>query len=241
MEEVRATLDETKAQGGLEYVLPSSGLNWSIPALYKRYGFLRRLKEEVLFDLLYYPYWFLRFHEELSWRFFGKRVVEELRIVDGVSARTQKLIQDPESVCERVVFDKTPEHFESPKRAQAGSGEGVAGGRLFAQAVVVRDEEVLARARAHVVPCTLTKDQALEKGHSDLVRDMGKFYNRPLGFWATMTSLGQEAAVVCKPFWIMRSQSHKDRLFVFDASTGLGGVAEYWNVVEYLTDDGGEG
>ena len=58
MEEVRATLDDT---GRLGQELSSSGLNWTVPALYKRYGFLRRLKEEVFFDLLYYPYWFLRY------------------------------------------------------------------------------------------------------------------------------------------------------------------------------------
>ena len=89
MEEVRATLDDTGRLLGQE--LSSSGLNWTVPALYKRYGFLRRLKEEVFFDLLYYPYWVLRYREELSWRFFGKRQVEELRILDGVSARSQKL------------------------------------------------------------------------------------------------------------------------------------------------------
>lgn len=233
MEEVRATLDDT---GRLGQELSSSGLNWTVPALYKRYGFLRRLKEEVFFDLLYYPYWVLRYREELSWRFFGKRQVEELRILDGVSARSQKLIQAPESVRERIVFAEGPEDCVHPDNALK-----TCGGRQFAEALVFRDEDFLVRARAHVVSCTVTKEEALQKGYSDLLRDMGKFYNRPLGLWATMTSLGQEAARICKPFWIMRSQSHEERLFVFDASTGLGGVAEYWNVVDYLTNTGGEG
>ena len=233
MEEVRATLDDT---GRLGQELSSSGLNWTVPALYKRYGFLRRLKEEVFFDLLYYPYWFLSYREELSWRFFGKRQVEELRILDGVSARSQKLIQAPESVRERIVFAEGPEDCAHPDNALK-----TCGGRQFAEALVFRGEDVLVRARAHVVSCTVTKEEALQKGYSDLLRDMGKFYNRPLGLWATMTSLGQEAARICKPFWIMRSQSHEERLFFFDASTGLGGVAEYWNVVDYLTNIGGEG
>ena len=213
MEEVRATLDDTGRLLGQE--LSSSGLNWAVPALYKRYGFLRRLKEEVFFDLLYYPYW---------------------RILDGVSARSQKLIQAPESVRERIVFAEGPEDCAHPDNALK-----TCGGRQLAEALVFRGEDFLVRARAHVVSCTVTKEEALQKGYSDLLRDMGKFYNRPLGLWATMTSLGQEAARICKPFWIMRSQSHEERLFVFDASTGLGGVAEYWNVVDYLTNTGGEG
>ena len=186
MEEVRATLDDT---GRLGQELSSSGLNWTVPALYKRYGFLRRLKEEVFFDLLYYPYWFLSYREELSWRFFGKRQVEELRILDGVSARSQKLIQAPESVCERIVFAEGPEDCAHPDNALK-----TCGGRQLAEALVFRGEDFLVRARAHVVSCTVTKEEALQKGYSDLLRDIGKFYNRPLGLWATMTSLGQEAA-----------------------------------------------
>ncbi len=272
MEEIRATLGSGAAGGdGQAPMLPSSGLNWTVPALYKRYGFLRKLKEEVFFDLLYYPYWVLRFREELAWRFLGKRVVEQLRVLDARSGKSQKLIQAPDRVFEHVVFaaredipqdaQNAGEHAQSPQKAcadlgkEAGEGmdwslpadsgrakTGTTKSRVFAPATVFRNETVLVRARTHIAQCRVTESQALERAYNDAKRDMGRFYNRPLGFMATMTSLAREAVPVCKPFWIMRSQSHRERLFVFDASTGLGGVAEYWNVVDYLTSetDGGE-
>ena len=32
------------------------------------------------------------------------------------------------------------------------------------------------------------------------------------------------------------AEQRKEKLFIFDASTGLGGLSEYWNIAEYVME-----
>lgn len=62
--------------------------------------------------------------------------------------------------------------------------------------------------------------------------------NLPLGPRANISCTGAAVVLLHKPFWLLTAQptikNNGNKLFVFDASTGLGGVSEYWNVVEYI-------
>lgn len=194
----------------------SSGLFWNRERLYGRYKFLRELREEVSFDLLYYPYWFVRLAGTVKWRFWGAKRAEQLRILDGRTARSLRLLSAPE------LIEETVEFLEEP-----------AGGR-FAAARVLSGGEALAVDGLHVAPFAADREEALRRGREDALREMLRFYNRPLGFRAEIEPTELEAESLYKPFWVMRAANDRDKAFVFDASTGLGGVAEYWNVVEYL-------
>lgn len=202
-----------------ERSLSSTGLHWDIPRLHKRYAFLRKLKETVAFRLLYYPYWFLHFSESITWPVLGTKYVDQLRIMDGRTGRSFKLISSPETAPERT----------SPQ----GTAEG-----HFVLTQVARGEQILAQAEMHTVAALVGEEEALQRGEHDAQRELGRFYNRPLGFMAEIKTKASEALLLYKPFWIMRPLAHcapeKQRIFVFDASTGLGGTAEYWNIVEYM-------
>lgn len=202
-----------------ERSLPSTGLHWDIPRLHKRYAFLRKLKETVAFRLLYYPYWFLHFSESITWPVLGTKYVDQLRIMDGRTGRSYKLISPPETAPERMTPQETAE------------------GR-FVLTQVAREEQILAQAEMHTVTALLGEEEALQRGEYDAHRELGRFYNRPLGFMAEIKTRASEALLLYKPFWIMRPRAgcapEKQRIFVFDASTGIGGTAEYWNVVEYM-------
>ena len=200
------------------YSLRSSGLEWDGDDLASRYAFLRRRRDEVRLDLLYYPYWLFSITGVARWRFFGEKVLETLTVVD---ARSGKCLRAP----------SFPDIHEDHVRFDGGEDSGG-----FSVASVCAEGRVR-RAATHVAGVLKDEDEARSLAETFALAAWNRRYYLPLGPRATIHCSARSASLLHKPFWIMRPrkspESGPGKMFVFDASTGLGGVSEYWNVVEY--------
>ena len=187
--------------------LNSSGLAWDAEALCARYAFLRKRREEVRLDLLYYPYRLFHLRGQASWRFFGKRPLEMLLVVDARTGKCLRVSSFPD-VCEAF----------SPARVEA-------------------DGQAL-EASAHVAAAVLDEAEAASRAEAFAIAAWGRRCNLPLGPRADIRCAESSSRLLCKPFWIMRPKERPagGKMFVFDATTGLGGGSEYWNVVDYVLD-----
>lgn len=197
--------------------LNSSGLAWDTEALCARYAFLRKRREEVRLDLLYYPYRLFHLRGQASWRFFGKRPLEMLLVVDARTGKCLRVSSFPEVCEERIVF----EHGNAAPE--------------FSPARVEADGQAL-EASAHVAAAVLDEAEAASKAEAFAIAAWRRRCNLPLGPRADIRCSESSSRLLCKPFWIMRPKERpaEGKMFVFDATTGLGGVSEYWNVVEYV-------
>ncbi len=199
--------------------LPSSGLVWDEERLAARYAFLRRRRDEVTLELLYYPYWLFHVRGSATWRFFGERPLEGLLVCDACTGRCQRVSSFPEWREESVSFDGggDPAHFAAEKLKENGEERQVS---------------------ACVVPLKYGEAQAGEGAEAFALDLWRRRCNLPLGPRAAIRCTEKTSLFLYKPFWVMRPkkepESGQGKMFVFDASTGLGGVSEYWNVVEYV-------
>ena len=205
-----------------EICLCSSGLLWDGRRLAARYAFLRRRRGEVRLDLLYYPYRLLEIHGVAAWRFFGKRPLCLLLAQDARTGACLRVPSFPALREEKLVF--------LPGEGRAGfcparmEGPGLAG-----------------QAPAHVAPPSCSGEEADKEAEAFALAAWGRRCNLPLGPRADIRLTGKKAFFLHKPFWIMRPEAEPSdgKIFLFDASTGLGGVSEYWNVAEYALSLGG--
>lgn len=199
--------------------LSSSGLEWDENALNGRYAFLRKRAEDIRLDLLYYPYRLFHMRGRAVWRFFGERPLEMLLVTDARTGKCLRVSSFPHVVEERLSFEcaENTEDF-SPARLTGESGT------------------------RHVSACvaapTYGEEEAAARAEEFALSGWGRRCNLPLGPRADIRCTGKESLFLYKPFWIMRPKDGSDggRMFVFDATTGLGGVSEYWNVVEYVLE-----
>lgn len=201
--------------------LCSSGLEWDEESLVSRYAFLRRRRSEVSLDLLYYPYWLFHVRGTAAWRFFGHRPLEMLLVVDARSGRCQRVSSVPRFYEEKLLFE------------QEGAEEAFL-------PVTLEAENGTRRLSAHVAPFLLDGKMAEQSAETFALASWGRRCNLPLSPRADISCTEKNSFFLYKPFWIMRPNSSgtqdKEKMFVFDATTGLGGVSEYWNVVEYILD-----
>ncbi len=202
---------------GKHVSIPSTGLSWTEDRLAGRYDFLRRRREEVRLDLLYYPYWSMHLTGSARWRIFGEKPLEMLLISD---ART--------GTCRRV--SSFPQHYEerlSFMEEKAGFSPAEFGSETEARSVV-----------AHMASPLLDQEEAEAAAETFALAAWNKRCNLPLGPRADIRCTRKVSYFLYKPFWVMRPkeepQSGSGKIFLFDASTGLGGVSEYWSVVEYV-------
>lgn len=197
--------------------LHSTGLAWNEERLAGRYDFFRRRREEVRLDLLYYPYWLMHLAGSAKWRFFGEKPLEMLLVSDARTGRCRRVSSLPQPVGESLFFSEETDGF-APARCSTETESGTA----FAHVALPLREQSEAEAGAETF--------ALEAWN--------RRCNIPLGPRADIRCSHRESSLVYKPFWIMRPkvqpESGVEKMFIFDASTGLGGVSEYWNVVEYV-------
>ena len=201
----------------MDYTLHSSGLVWDEERLAGRYAFLRRRRDEVKLELLYYPYWLFHMQGTATWRFFGQKTLEMLVVVDACTGRSQRVSSVPEC-CEegiRVDTDQEQDGFSPAVLKLEG------------------DERTLS---ACVISPECNEEQAARSGEEFALSLWRRRCNLPLGPRADIRCMKSEPFFLYKPFWVMRPkekpESGQTKMFVFDASTGLGGVSEFWNVVE---------
>ena len=199
--------------------LSSSGLVWNEEHLAARYAFLRRRRDEVTLDLLYYPYWLFHVQGTATWRFFGEKPLEVMLVCDARTGRCQRVSSFPELREESLSFD--------------GAGDSA----RVAPALLKADGENR-QVSACVVPLKYGEAQAGEAAEAFALSLWRRRCNLPLGPRAAIRCTEKRPLFLYKPFWIMRPKARPEpgpgKMFVFDASTGLGGVSEYWNVVEYV-------
>lgn len=199
--------------------LPSSGLVWDEEHLAARYAFLRRRRDEVTLELLYYPYWLFSMQGTATWRFFGEKPLEILLVCDAGTGRCQRVSSFPEMREESLSFD--------------GSGDSA----RFAPGML-RADGMERQVYACVVPLKVGEAQAGDAAEAFALSLWRRRCNLPLGPRAAIHCTEKRPLFLYKPFWIMRPKARPEsgpgKMFVFDASTGLGGVSEYWNVVEYV-------
>lgn len=204
----------------MECSLQSSGLVWNEESLAGRYSFLRRRRDEVKLELLYYPYRFFHVQGSATWRFFGRKPLEMLLVADARTGKCQRVSSFPECREERVFFEEAqtmPEGFAS---------------------ALLKTEEEERSVSAHVVRPLYEENSVGECAEAFAVRQWSRRCNLPLGPRAVICCTEKNSLFLYKPFWVMRPrekpESGPGKMFIFDASTGLGGVSEYWNVVEYV-------
>lgn len=194
---------------------------WDEEHLAARYAFLRRRRDEVTLDLLYYPYWLFSMQGTAAWRFFGEKPLEALLVADACTDRCQRVSSFPELREESLSFD------------------GVEDSAHFASALL-RADGMERQVSACVVPLKSGEAQAGAAAEAFALSLWRRRCNLPLGPRAVIRCTEKKPLFLYKPFWIMRpkarSESGPGKMFVFDASTGLGGVSEYWNVVEYVLE-----
>ncbi len=230
----------TQTQAGSTAMqLVSTGVVWDIPRLWKRYRFLRALREDVFFFRLCYPYWLCTLTGSITWPVLGRRDTAQLRILDARETRggrdvsgagdgrdvsgvrpgtSQKLLSRPETVPETVLPNYARADLHKPFPPQRA------------------EDRTLERCPVHVAQPLLSADDAGARAAGDGWRELQKCCNLPLGIRADIEVRTTRAELIWKPFWVMRSSSRAERVFVFDATTGMGGTAEYWNVISYLFD-----
>lgn len=204
--------------GSTALQLPCTGIVWDIPRLCRRYRFLRSMREDVYFLRICYPYWLLSLTASVTWPVLGRRDTEQLRIVDALTGKSQKILSMPEKVVEQVVPDCTREDLSRPFPPRKPEVCGIES------------------CPVHVVQPVLSEEEACAAATRDGMKELQKFYNRPLGIRADIRAQTAGAELLWKPFWVMRSPSHAERVFVFDATTGTGGTSGFWNVISYLFD-----
>ena len=200
-----------------DMILPSSGLEWDEERLAARYAFLRRRRHEVRLDLLYYPYWLLHVQGRAEWRFFGRKTLDLLLIEDGRTGRCFRVSSFPRCREEKI-------HC-----AERTDGDFVPAG--------LEVEGVQRAVRVHVAPRRREQEPAEAEAGAFASALWNRRCNLPLGPHADIRCTGLETLFLYKPFWIMRPDGMTEetaKMFVFDASTGLGGVSEYWRVVTYV-------
>lgn len=200
--------------------LCSSGLEWDEARLSSRYAFLRRREREVRLDLLYYPYLLFHVCGTATWRFLGSRPLELLLVTD---ARTGKCLR----VSSFPVFHEEKLTMEEEEEVKAGFVPATLESATGKRALSV-----------HVVPYLLGREDAELSAEAFSLKAWGRRCNLPLGPRADIRCTKKESFFLYKPFWVMRPKERQkqgsEKMFIFDASTGLGGVSEYWNVVEYV-------
>lgn len=206
--------------------LHSTGVEWDEERLARRYAFLRGIRSEVRLDLLYYPYWLLELRGRAAWRFFGEKPVDMLLISDGRSGHCRRISAPPALREERLhpVETDAPEKGSFlPARLEKPESCGSSGAR---------------DARAHVAPALLGEEEATREAESFALKAWTRRCNLPLGPRAELACTERKAVFLHKPFWIMTPDRNAEprggKLFIFDASTGLGGLSEYWSIAEYI-------
>ena len=202
-------------------LLNSTRVEWDENRLARRYAFFRRLGGRVRLDLLYYPYWLAELRGRAKWRFFGERPLVLLLAVDARSGR-----------CLRI---SAPPALREESLVPAGTvkGEG------FFPAVLegAGDSRTV---QAHVAGNHIGEECAKRAAETFALSAWGRRCNLPLGPRADIVCTDRQIALLHKPFWIMTpdgdAEQRKEKLFIFDASTGLGGLSEYWNIAEYVME-----
>ena len=203
-------------------VLLSTGVTWDEDSLARRYGFVRRIRDEVRFELIYCPYWLFELHGQAHWRLFGARSLAMLVASDARSGRCLRVSAPPVLVTERLL----------PASAVFCESGPFLPARLKGPHVPEKD------VRAHVVRPLCDRKTGQSNAEAFALAAWRRRCNLPLGPRADILCASNAATLLHKPFWIMTSlspaASGRNKLFIFDASTGLGGVSDYWNVVEYV-------
>ena len=199
--------------------LTSTGVEWDEDSLAKRYAFFRKVRNEVRLDLLYYPYWVIELHGRATWRFFGQKAVAMLLVSDARSGRCLRISAPPVLCEEHILPSETEEESPFfPAELKSGSGSSV-------------------QTRAHIAPALHEEDAVIQTAETFALSAWNRRYNLPLGPRADIACTEKKALFLHKPFWIMTMKeaqtAQKEKMFIFDASTGLGGLSEYWNVAEY--------
>ena len=202
-------------------LLNSTRVEWDENRLARRYAFFRRLRGRVRLDLLYYPYWLAELRGRAKWRFFGERPLVLLLAVDARSGR-----------CLRI---SAPPALREESRVPAGTvkGEGVF-------PAVLEGAGDSRTVQAHVAGNHIGEECAKRAAETFALSAWGRRCNLPLGPRADIVCTDRQIALLHKPFWIMTpdgdAEQRKEKLFIFDASTGLGGLSEYWNIAEYVME-----
>ena len=143
--------------------------------------------------------------------------MEMLLVSDGRTGRCRRVSSLPQPAEERLVLSEETDGF-SPARFEAEAESGT--------------------ALAHVAQPLLDQSAAEAEAEAFALAAWNRRCNIPLGPRADIRCGHREVSLFYKPFWIMqpkvRPESGVEKMFIFDASTGLGGVTEYWSVVEYV-------
>lgn len=175
----------------------------------------------VRLDLLYYPYWLAELRGRAKWRFFGERPLVLLLAVDARSGRCLRISAPPALREESLVPAGTVkgEGFFPPSLKAPGDSRTV---------------------QAHVAGNHIGEECAKRAAETFALSAWGRRCNLPLGPRADIVCTDRQIALLHKPFWIMTpdgdAEQRKEKLFIFDASTGLGGLSEYWNIAEYVME-----
>lgn len=199
-------------------LLSSTGVAWDEERLAGRYAFFRKLRDKVSLRLIYYPYWLMEPHGTATWRFFGTKPVAMLMVTDARSRRCLRISAPPLLKEERLLpaeaSEKTP----------------------FFPAVL-ENESFSLKVQAHIAPALYEEESAKRQAEDFALKAWNRKCNLPLGPRAALACTDIAATFLYKPFWLMtteeKTQDGRDKLFIFDASTGIGGLSEYWNVAEY--------
>jgi len=203
-------------------LLHSTGVTWDEKSLLRRYGFLRRIQSGVELRLLYYPYWLLELRGHAHWRLFGARPLAMFLVADALSGRCLQVNAPPELTTERIRPEVAPLPGETP----------------FIPATLEGDSLSLNNINVHVVRPLCDRKTVQQQAETFALAAWRRRCNLPLGPQANISCTGAAAVLLHKPFWLLTAQptikNNGNKPFVFNASTGLGGVSEYWNVVEYI-------
>lgn len=210
-----------KSLSARSMTLRSTGVTWNEESLTRRYGFLRRIRNDVSLELIFYPYWLIELHGRAVWRLFGARPLAMLVAADARSGRCLRISTPPVLFMERLRPAATALLGQSPFFPAGLEGQ-----------------HALNNVNAHVVRPLCDRKTVQNSAETFALAAWHRRCNLPLGPRADISCTDSTAVLLHKPFWIMTArpsaEDGRNKLFVFDASTGLGGVSEYWNVVEYV-------
>ena len=210
-----------KSLSARSMTLRSTGVTWDEESLTRRYGFLRRIRNDVSLELIFYPYWLIELHGRAVWHLFGARPLAMLVAADARSGRCLRISTPPMLFMERLSPAATDFAEQSPFFPAGLEGQ-----------------HSLKNVNAHVVRPLCDRKTVQNSAETFALTAWHRRCNLPLGPRADISCTDSTAVLLHKPFWIMTArpaaENGRNKLFVFDASTGLGGVSEYWNVVEYV-------
>ncbi len=199
--------------------LSSTGVAWDEERLAGRYAFFRKLRDKVSLRLIYYPYWLMELHGTATWRFFGTKPVAMLLVADARSGRCLRISAPPMLKEERILPAES------------------SGTEAFVPACV-KNEDFSLSVSTHIAPAVQDEESVKRQAEDFALKAWNRKCNLPLGPRATLACTNIVTTFLYKPFWLMtteeKTKDGKDRLFIFDASTGIGGLSEYWNVAEYV-------